>query len=153
MSNKFLIGWIVIFVVWFAGSFVVHGLLLHDDYGRLPTLFRTEADAQNFFPLMILAHIILAGAPRLDLFARRRARTVVAARVALRGGGRLADGRPDLHYLLRGAADARRACCEADRIRRHSAADPRFHHRLHLSAASRHVKQPLFSRHRLIGHS
>ncbi|TMH25826.1 MAG: hypothetical protein E6H66_25715 [Betaproteobacteria bacterium] len=62
MSNKFLIGWIVIFVVWFAGSFVVHGLLLHDDYGRLPTLFRTEADAQNFFPLMILAHIILAGA-------------------------------------------------------------------------------------------
>lgn len=62
MDKKFLIAWIVIFVVWMAGSFVVHGLLLHDDYMQLSSLFRPEADAQQYFPLMILAHVILAGA-------------------------------------------------------------------------------------------
>lgn len=62
MNRKFFIAWIVIFVVWMLGSFVVHGVLLHDDYAKLPNLFRPEADAQQYFPLMILAHIILAGA-------------------------------------------------------------------------------------------
>jgi hypothetical protein len=62
MDKKFFIAWGAIFVVWMAGSFVVHGVLLHDDYAKLPTLFRPEAEAQQYFPLMILAHIILAGA-------------------------------------------------------------------------------------------
>ncbi len=62
MTKKFFIAWIAIFVVWMAGSFVVHGVLLHDDYLKLPNLFRPEADAQQYFPLMILAHIVLAGA-------------------------------------------------------------------------------------------
>ena len=62
MNKKFFIGWIVIFVAWFFGSYVVHGMLLHDDYAKLPNLFRPEADAQSYFPLMILAHLILSGA-------------------------------------------------------------------------------------------
>jgi hypothetical protein len=62
MNKKFFIGWLVIFVAWMAGSFVVHGVLLHDDYSKLSGVFRSEADAQRFFPLMILAHVILAGA-------------------------------------------------------------------------------------------
>jgi hypothetical protein len=62
MNKKFFIAWIVIFIVWMVGSFVVHGVLLHDDYANLPGLFRPEAEAQQYFPLMILAHIILAGA-------------------------------------------------------------------------------------------
>jgi hypothetical protein len=62
MNKKFIIGWVVIFIAWFLGSFVVHGVLLHSDYAQLPNLFRTEADAQKYFPLMILAHIILSGA-------------------------------------------------------------------------------------------
>ena len=62
MSKKFFIAWIVIFVAWFAGSFVVHGQLLHDDYSKLTGLFRTEGDSQQFFPLMILAHVMLSGA-------------------------------------------------------------------------------------------
>jgi hypothetical protein len=62
MSKKFFIAWIVIFIVWFAGSFVVHGVLLHDDYMKSPSLFRTEADSQAFFPWMILAHVMLSGA-------------------------------------------------------------------------------------------
>jgi hypothetical protein len=62
MNKKFIIAWIVIFVAWFLGSFVVHGVLLSADYARLGTLFRTPADSQQYFPLMILAHVMLAGA-------------------------------------------------------------------------------------------
>lgn len=62
MDKKFFIAWVVVFVAWMAGSFVVHGMLLHDDYMKLSGLFRLEAEAQTYFPLMILAHIILAGA-------------------------------------------------------------------------------------------
>ena len=51
-----------LFVAWMVGSFVVHGVLLHADYAKLPNLFRPEAEAQRCFPLMILAHVILAGA-------------------------------------------------------------------------------------------
>jgi hypothetical protein len=62
MNKKFIIAWIVIFVVWLLGSFIVHGVLLHPDYMRVPGLFRTEGDEQKYFPLMILAHVILSGA-------------------------------------------------------------------------------------------
>ncbi len=62
MARKFLVSWVVVFVAWMAGSFVVHGTLLHADYGTLPNLFRTETDAQQHFPLLILAHVVLAGA-------------------------------------------------------------------------------------------
>jgi hypothetical protein len=62
MNRRFLIAWVVVFVAWMAGSFIVHGTLLHDEYGRLPGLFRTEADSQALFPLMIAAHVLLAGA-------------------------------------------------------------------------------------------
>ena len=62
MDKKFFIAWVAIFVAWMAGSFVVHGMLLHDDYAKLSGLFRPEAEAQSYFPLMVLAHITLAGA-------------------------------------------------------------------------------------------
>ncbi len=62
MNKKFLIGWALIFIAWFLGSFVIHGVLLHSDYAQLPNLFRTEADSQQYFPLMILAHLMLSGA-------------------------------------------------------------------------------------------
>jgi hypothetical protein len=62
MSKRFLIAWIVVFVVWICGSFVVHGMLLHDDYAALTNLFRTEADSQQRFAWMILAHVIMSGA-------------------------------------------------------------------------------------------
>ena len=62
MNKKFFIAWIVVFVAWFIGSFIVHGVLLHSDYGHLSSLFRTESDQQRFFPLMIVAHAMLSGA-------------------------------------------------------------------------------------------
>jgi uncharacterized protein YqhQ len=62
MNKKFLIAWVVLFAAWFLGSFVVHGVLLRSDYMQLTSLFRSQGDAQKYFPLMILAHVILSGA-------------------------------------------------------------------------------------------
>jgi len=62
MNKRFVIAWVVVFIVWMAGSFVVHGVLLHDDYARLSNLFRTEADARQHFGWMILAHVVMSGA-------------------------------------------------------------------------------------------
>ena len=62
MNRKFIIAWIVLFVAWFIGSFVVHGALLRSDYMQLTSLFRADGDQQKYFPLMILAHVILSGA-------------------------------------------------------------------------------------------
>ncbi len=62
MNKRFVIAWIAVFVAWMGGSFVVHGVLLGADYKSVPNLFRTEAESQQLFPLMLLAHVILAGA-------------------------------------------------------------------------------------------
>ena len=62
MNKRFLLAWLVLFIAWFIGSFIVHGVLLHADYAQLANLFRKESEAQNFLPLMILAHLIMSGA-------------------------------------------------------------------------------------------
>lgn len=75
MNKRLAVAWIALFIVWMAGSFVVHGTLLHADYAKLSNLFRPEAEAQQYFALMLLAHVILAGA-----FAWIYARGVEAAK-------------------------------------------------------------------------
>ena len=62
MNKKFLISWVVVFVVWMAGSFVVHAVLLGDGYASMPDLFRPEEEAGAYFHLMLIAHIMMAGA-------------------------------------------------------------------------------------------
>lgn len=62
MDRRFVIAWVVVFVLWFLGSYLVHGVLLHGDYAALQNLFRSEAEASSHFPLMILAHVLLSGA-------------------------------------------------------------------------------------------
>jgi hypothetical protein len=62
MNKNFLGTWVVVFILWMVGSFIVHGTLLHNDYAALSNMFRSEADAQQHFPLMIVAHVVLAGA-------------------------------------------------------------------------------------------
>lgn len=62
MGKRFLLAWFVVFIAWFAGSFVVHGVLLHADYAHLSGMFRPESEAQPFLPLMLLAHVIMSGA-------------------------------------------------------------------------------------------
>jgi hypothetical protein len=61
MNKKFLIAWLVLFIVYFAGGYLVHGFLLHDDYAATG-LMRPEADAQNLMHLMVLAHVLMTGA-------------------------------------------------------------------------------------------
>jgi hypothetical protein len=61
-NKRLLIAWGVLFVVWMVGSFLVHGTLLRSDYMQLQNLFRPESEAGKYFPLMILAHVILSGA-------------------------------------------------------------------------------------------
>lgn len=61
MDKKFFIAWIVLFVVWMAGSFLVHGFWLGDAYASMTALYRPEAEQQQTFPFMLLAHVMLAG--------------------------------------------------------------------------------------------
>ena len=62
MDKRFFIAWVVVFIAWMVGDMIVHGMLLGPDYRALPNLFRPEADSGKYFPLMILAHVIMAGA-------------------------------------------------------------------------------------------
>jgi hypothetical protein len=62
MNKRFLIAWLATFVIWMVGSYIVHGALLQADYQALTRLFRVEMDAQQHFPFMLLAHVIMAGA-------------------------------------------------------------------------------------------
>lgn len=62
MNKKFLIAWLVVFVAWMAGSFVLHGVLLKAGYSNLPNLFRSEEDTAALTHFMLLAHAIMAGA-------------------------------------------------------------------------------------------
>jgi hypothetical protein len=61
MNKKFLIAWLVMFVLYFAFGFVVHGVLLHDDYVATG-IMRPEEQQQGMMGLMVLAHVMLAGA-------------------------------------------------------------------------------------------
>ena len=62
MSIRFFIAWASTFVAWMAGSFIVHGVLLQEDYARLQNLFRSPEEAKQHFIFMLVAHAILAGA-------------------------------------------------------------------------------------------
>ena len=60
--KTFVVAWVVAFVVWMSGSFVVHGVLLAGDYRGLPALFRSEADGAAHFPFLLAAHVVASGA-------------------------------------------------------------------------------------------
>jgi hypothetical protein len=60
MKRRNLISVVTMFVVLMLSDFVVHGMLLHDDYMQLTGLYRTESDQQTYFLHMLLAHVFLA---------------------------------------------------------------------------------------------
>ncbi len=62
MNKKFLIAWVVLFIAWMAGDFLVHGVLLKPDYLQLARLYRSEAESQAYFQWMLLAHVLMAAA-------------------------------------------------------------------------------------------
>ncbi len=61
MNKKFLIAWLVMFVLYMAGGFIVHGVLLKDDYAAT-NLMRPEEQQKAMMVWMLLAHVLMAGA-------------------------------------------------------------------------------------------
>lgn len=62
MNQKFLISWVVVFVVWMAGSFLVHGVWLGETYIEMTNMMRPQEEQQGLFHFMLLAHVLMAGA-------------------------------------------------------------------------------------------
>ena len=61
MNAKFFISWLVMFILFMAAGFAVHGTLLQADY-ESTGLMRSQEEQGQYFMWMILAHVILAGA-------------------------------------------------------------------------------------------
>ena len=61
MNKKFLVAWLLLFVLYLVGGMLVHGVILGDDY-MATGLMRPEAEAQQLMHLMVLAHVLMAGA-------------------------------------------------------------------------------------------
>ncbi len=59
MNRKLVISSLVVAFASLMLGFVIHALLLHADYGRLPSLYRSEADSQAHFGYMLLAHVLI----------------------------------------------------------------------------------------------
>ena len=59
MNKKFVISGIVASLLFFLLGFLVHGVLLTEDYMRIKSMFRPEAEAMANMPYMILAHIFM----------------------------------------------------------------------------------------------
>jgi len=60
MNKQVLISIVVLFVASMAFDFVVHAVLLKNDYAAQPALMRSEAGQQRHMPAMMLAHLFLA---------------------------------------------------------------------------------------------
>jgi len=59
MNKRFLISGIAASVVFFLLGFLVHGVLLSQDYMQLKNLMRPEAEAMANMPYMVVAHILM----------------------------------------------------------------------------------------------
>src|SRR5437867_10831660 len=59
MGGRFWISVVVMSILAFANGFIVHGVLLHDDYSGLPNLLRPEVEAQGYFGWMLLADLLM----------------------------------------------------------------------------------------------
>jgi hypothetical protein len=60
MNRNFVISVVVLFVVSMALGFVVHGVLLGEDYAKLQGIFRTPEDSERHFLAMLAAHAFIA---------------------------------------------------------------------------------------------
>ena len=60
MNRQYAISIIVMFVATMVAGFVVHALILGQEYAVLPELYRSEQDSQNHFVYVLLAHVLMA---------------------------------------------------------------------------------------------
>ena len=58
MNLRFVLAGIAGFLISNFGGFIFHGLLLHADYLKLGPIMRTDEDAMNYLPFMLLSHLI-----------------------------------------------------------------------------------------------
>jgi len=59
-GKKFFLAVLVAFLVTMATGFIVHGLLLGEDYKALGSHMRDEQGQAAHFPFMLIAHVVLA---------------------------------------------------------------------------------------------
>ena len=59
MDKRFWISGVVVSIAALLLGFVVHEVLLGSDYKALSTLYRSEAESQNYFHYMIIAHVLI----------------------------------------------------------------------------------------------
>lgn len=62
MNKKFLMSWVVVFVLWMAGGFLIHALWLDPTYQSMTSIMRPAAEQEGLFHFMLLAHVFMAGA-------------------------------------------------------------------------------------------
>jgi hypothetical protein len=60
VNKQFIISVVVLFVWTTLVGFLVHALLLGQEYAALPNLFRAEEQAQEYFPFMLAGHVTMA---------------------------------------------------------------------------------------------
>ena len=58
--KKFSLTWAVVFVLVFVLGFLIHGVLLSDQYEGLEGMVRPEEEAMGYLPFIVLADIIFA---------------------------------------------------------------------------------------------
>lgn len=58
MDRKFVISFAVVLILFWFGGFLVHGVLLYNDYAQLPNLMRPQESFQTLWPFMLLARIL-----------------------------------------------------------------------------------------------
>ena len=60
MTGKFVISVVVVFVLQFALSFLVHGVLMHGDYMQMLSFMRKPEDTHSLMGWMVLAHALFS---------------------------------------------------------------------------------------------
>lgn len=60
MNRKFILSSVVMFVLSMGSGFVVHALILGQDYQSLPSMMRPTDEAAAYLPYKLLAHILMA---------------------------------------------------------------------------------------------
>jgi hypothetical protein len=58
--SKFFIAFIVAFVWLFGFDFIWYGMLMHPAHQEVSSLFRPEAEFKDYFPWLVLGHIVMA---------------------------------------------------------------------------------------------
>ena len=60
MNKHFVLSVVVVFVVAIILGGTIHHVLLGQEYMKIAQLYRAPGDAQQYFPFMIAAHIVMA---------------------------------------------------------------------------------------------